>query len=253
MATTNLTAAQQQAADAALASTKAVQATGAAASAAALANKASSASDDFGFYDSVWDSFLGNNDKYKWSKLDGVEAGTKSRNVSAQAELANSLLKPSNKTKMLKSFQTSILDENLRSIGGMPATGVAASDKPMVDGGPGRVFMEHHITNGHFITFSPGRLKWKLTDKDKDDILGFKAPEGAMENLGDFSKGLYKRIMSGQLAKFIYEPVAYRSAVGMAHAMAIEFMGLNGTMCKIGSRNMKLGDMTSTDWAEVVS
>ena len=208
-----------------------------------------SSSQSFGVFDDIWSKYITDSmDKTSWIKLDGVENQKLSANSANESKDFTSTLEPKNKSTLLKDFNEAITYENFRSIGGMPRAPLPSSDRPVYTGGPGRTYLEHHLKHGTFITFSPGRYNWKLF---KDEAKLIQGVTDAANSAVDFTQGLYRKIMSGNLAQFVYEPVTYRAAVGMANQMAVKFMGLDGLDVKIGKSSKRLGKMTSTDWAVV--
>lgn len=206
-----------------------------------------SSGQSFGVFDDIWSKYITNSmDKTSWIKLDGVEEQKRSAAVASESKDFTSTLEPKNKDSLLKSFNEAITYENFRSIGGMPRAPLPSSDRPTYNGGPGRTYLEHHLKHGSFITFSPGRYNWKLF---KDEAKSIQDVTDAAKSAVDFTQGLYRKIMSGNLAQFVYEPVSYRAAVGMANNAAVKFMGLDGLDIKLGGTPRRLGKMTSTDWA----
>ena len=244
-----LTPSQQQAADAAKASMGSTIATGAATHANNTMQDATSGSQSFGIFDDIWSKYLTNSmDKYSWIKISGTENHKLSSNMSTETEDMTSKLEVKNKTTLVKEFNEAILYENFRTIGGMPRAPLPSSDRPVYEGGPGRTYLEHHLKHGTMITFSPGRYNWKLFKDEKDAILNI---TDAANSAVDFTQGLYRKVMSGNLAQFVYEPVAYRAAVGYANMMAVFFLGIDGINIRLGKNNKNLGQMTPSDWAVV--
>lgn len=208
-----------------------------------------SGSQSFGVFDDIWSKYLTNSmDKYSWIKISGTENHKLSSNMSTETEDMTSKLEVKNKTTLVKEFNEAILYENFRTIGGMPRAPLPSSDRPVYEGGPGRTYLEHHLKHGTMITFSPGRYNWKLFKDEKDDILNITE---AANSAIDFTQGLYRKVMSGNLAQFVYEPVVYRAAVGYANMMAVFFLGIDGINIRLGKHNKNLGQMTPSDWAVV--
>ena len=247
MATLN--ASQQAAADAAKASVSKVIATGGAAFGTSIVNDTMMKNQQFGQFDDIWSKYLeGKSDTYSFVKLSGTENHKLSSNMSTESKDFTSKLEVKNKNTIIKEFNSAILYENFRSIGGMPCAPLPSTDRPLYAGGPGRTYLEHHLKHGTFLTLSPGRHSWNLFKGEADVIQSITDAAGSAL---DFTQGLYRKVMSGNLAKFVYEPVAYRAAVGYANMMAVYFLGLDGINVNLGGQNKRLGNMTPSDWAIV--